>query len=111
MLLPQGIEQGQRPTLLDVPEGPAVARWRALQRGADLVNRTRMRFANDRAVGPHRGRPAPLGVRQPRAGANQPIFDQHTEGDPRLVALEASGFAVFTVMSFAAALYVLRREG
>jgi ABC-2 type transport system permease protein len=32
-------------------------------------------------------------------------------GQPRTVAMEAAGFAVFTVVSFVAALYVLRREG
>jgi hypothetical protein len=38
MLLPQGIERLERTALLDVPEGPAVARGRALERGADLVD-------------------------------------------------------------------------
>ena len=37
--------------LLDMPEGPAVARRRALQRGADLVDRAGVRVADDRAVG------------------------------------------------------------
>jgi ABC-2 type transport system permease protein len=32
-------------------------------------------------------------------------------GDPRLVALEAAGFVVFTVLSFAGALVVLQRQG
>jgi ABC-2 type transport system permease protein len=32
-------------------------------------------------------------------------------GDPRLMAIEAAAFAAFTVASFGAALYVLRREG
>jgi hypothetical protein len=32
-------------------------------------------------------------------------------GDPPTIALEAAGFAVFTVVSFVAALYMLRREG
>jgi ABC-2 type transport system permease protein len=32
-------------------------------------------------------------------------------GDPRRIALEAAGFIVFTLVSFAAALVVLRREG
>ncbi len=31
-------------------------------------------------------------------------------GDPRQVALESAGFVAFTVVSFAAALFVLRRE-
>ncbi|MGH9148283.1 MAG: ABC transporter permease, partial [Vicinamibacterales bacterium] len=31
-------------------------------------------------------------------------------GDPRQIALEAAGFVAFTVVSFAAALFVLRRE-
>jgi ABC-2 type transport system permease protein len=32
-------------------------------------------------------------------------------GDPRLIALEAAGFVVFTLASFAGALVVLRRQG
>jgi ABC-2 type transport system permease protein len=32
-------------------------------------------------------------------------------GDPRRVAMEAAGFLVFTLISFAGALYTLRREG
>jgi ABC-type multidrug transport system permease subunit len=32
-------------------------------------------------------------------------------GDPRTIAIEAAGFVVFTVVSFAGALYTLRREG
>ena len=32
-------------------------------------------------------------------------------GHPPTIALEAAGFVVFTVVSFVAALYVLRREG
>jgi len=32
-------------------------------------------------------------------------------GQPRTIALEAAGFAVFTLVSFVAALYVLRRDG
>ena len=32
-------------------------------------------------------------------------------GDPRSIALEAAGFMTFTLVSFAGALHVLRREG
>ena len=32
-------------------------------------------------------------------------------GDPRLIAVEAAGFIVFTLVSFVVALYVLRRDG
>jgi ABC-type multidrug transport system permease subunit len=32
-------------------------------------------------------------------------------GDPRRIALEAAGFAVFTCISFAGALVMLQREG
>jgi hypothetical protein len=31
-------------------------------------------------------------------------------GDPGLIAFEAAGFVVFTILSFAGALVVLRRE-
>jgi len=32
-------------------------------------------------------------------------------GNPRLIALEAAGFVAFTLLSFAGALVVLRRQG
>ena len=76
MLLPQGVERLQRAALLDVPEGPAVARRRALKRRADLVDRARLRAAGDRAVGADRRRPAALGVGQHRPRRDQPAFDQ-----------------------------------
>jgi hypothetical protein len=33
------------------------------------------------------------------------------QGDPARIALEAVGFVVFTIVSFAGALIVLRRQG
>ena len=59
MGLAQGVDQHERAVILDVPEGPAVARWRALEGGADLVNRALVAAAFDRAVGAHPRRPAP----------------------------------------------------
>src|SRR6185369_9213580 len=91
MLLPERIERLQCAALRDVPEGPAVARRRALQRGTDLVDRARMRVAGDRAVGADRCGPAAPGIGQPGAGRHEAAFDQHAEGDARLLAPVGDG--------------------
>src|SRR5689334_7235715 len=87
MLLPQGIERLQSAAALDVPEGPAVARRRTLERGADLVDRAGMAATRNRAVGAHRGSPATLGVGEVRPWRDHSAFHQEAEGDARLLPL------------------------
>jgi hypothetical protein len=52
-LCSQGVDQGQRASALDVPEGPAVARFETLGERADAVNRADSIAERDRAIGPH----------------------------------------------------------
>src|SRR3954454_11050178 len=88
MLLPQIVDRLQfTSALLDVPEGPAVARRSALERGADLVDRPGMRLARDGPVGAHACGPAALGVGKVHSGRDQPALDQKAKGDARLLAL------------------------
>src|SRR5207244_9973056 len=73
MLLPQGVERNEHAPALDMPEGPAVARGRLLQRGADLVDRAAVALAGYRAVGADRRRPAPLDRKSTRLNSTHQI--------------------------------------
>src|SRR5690606_9785476 len=85
-LLAQHVD-GDGPSLaLDVPVGPAVAGRRALQVGADLVDRPADVAGGDRAVGAHAHGVAPALVEQGLARRDQPALDQPAEGDARRVA-------------------------
>src|SRR5690606_12590374 len=70
--LPQRVDRLDLAFVLDVPEGPAVAARRALQRLADAVDRAGLAPADDRAVGAHGGGPAALLVEQLGAGGEEP---------------------------------------
>src|SRR5947209_5147654 len=86
MLLPQIVDRLQlTAALLDVPEGPAVARRSALERGADLVDRPGVSLAGNRAVGADARRPAAFRVHKVHTGRDQTALDQQTEGDTRLL--------------------------
>src|SRR5258708_20959243 len=79
---------GQRLALaLDMPEGPAVARWRALHLGADLVDGAARIRRDDGAVGAHLGGPAAAGGEQDLGGADEAALDERAEGNALLVAL------------------------
>src|SRR3546814_11129366 len=65
-----------------MPEGPAVARGRALQRRAELVDRAGLAaVAEERTVGADGGAPAVPGVGERRAGLPIGILDQYAERD------------------------------
>src|SRR3546814_12002931 len=65
-----------------MPEGPAVARGRALQRRAELVDRAGLAaVAEERTVGADGGAPAAPGVGERRAGLQIGILDQYAERD------------------------------
>src|SRR4029079_5903019 len=81
----------EEPALLYMPEGPAVARRRVLERRADLVDRPTMLPAAQRSVGPNAGSPPALGIEQGRPRRHEPAFDEQAEGDARLFALVGSG--------------------
>src|SRR6478735_4374386 len=85
MLLPIGVQRAQSAVLVNVPERPSVARRCSLERGADLVNRSAVRVANDRSIGADRSRPAPLVVRQIGSCWNEAAFDEGPERDARLL--------------------------
>src|SRR5260221_11475333 len=70
-----------------MPEGPAVARWRALHLGADLVDGAARIRRDDGAVGAHLGGPAPARVEQDLAGADEAALDERAEGNALLDAL------------------------
>src|SRR3954453_6288834 len=91
MLLPENIQRLNPSTRLDMPEGPAVARGRGLERGANLVDRPGVRLAGDRAVGTHFGSPAALRIRQTASGRDKPDLHQHAERNARLLALVGYG--------------------
>src|SRR5690606_14892360 len=74
-----------------VPEGPAIARGRALHLCPDAVDRARMAVADDGAVGAHGGAIAPLAVIELGARRDQTLLDQRAEGDARFGALGACG--------------------
>src|SRR5512139_3338640 len=87
MFLPQHVDQLEAAFVLDMPEGPAIARRRTLKRRADLVDRTRMSVAGNRTIGVDRREPAALRVSQDRTWRNHPAFDQQAECDSWLAAL------------------------
>src|SRR5689334_17784241 len=70
---------------LDVPEHPAVAARRVLQRLADAVDRARLSPAGDRAVGAHGRLPAPLLVEDLGARLEQAGLDQLAERNARCI--------------------------
>src|SRR6478609_5977512 len=75
-----------------MPEGPAVAGRRALQSGANLVNRTAVALALDRPIGADAGGPAAFAVRERCAGRHHAAFDEQAEGDAWLATLVGDGF-------------------
>src|SRR3546814_5129323 len=65
-----------------MPEGPAVARGRSVQRRAELVVRAVLAaVAEERTVGADGGAPAAPGVGERRAGLQIGILDQYAERD------------------------------
>src|SRR3954463_749624 len=87
MLLPQGVDWLQLAALLDMPKGPSVTRRGTLKRGADLVDRTRLAAADDRAVGAHAGGPSPLAINQTRPGGDHAALHECAKRNSRLLAL------------------------
>src|SRR3954451_5054092 len=87
MCLSERVKRLQRTAILDVPEGPAIARRRVLERGSDLVDRAAVRAARKRAVRAYAGDPAALRIKELRPGRHEATFYQQTEGDTRLLAL------------------------
>src|SRR5215467_6619148 len=64
----QLVDQPEALLGLDMPEGPAVAGFRALRDRADAVDRADLVAEHDGAVGPHQRAVALLGIDQFRAG-------------------------------------------
>src|SRR4029077_2167085 len=82
----QRVDQGQRALLLDVPEGPAVARLEALRQRADAVDRADRLAERDRAVGAYQRLHAALGVGELVARRDHAALEQRRERDARRLA-------------------------
>src|SRR3546814_6687050 len=78
-LLAQHVNGDQLALDVEVPEGPAVAGRRALQMGADLVDRAFEIRGDERAIGAHLGAPALVGAVQHGARLQQAVLDETAE--------------------------------
>ena len=80
------IDQLEAALGLDMPEGPAVAGFRALRDRADAMDLADLVAEHDGAVGAHQGAMALLGVDQLGAGCDHAALDQFGEGDAGRIA-------------------------
>ena len=90
-LLAQNVDWNKSAVALELPIGPAVAGWRAFQRGPNLVDRPAMLGTDQRAIDTQLGR-LPARVNQHFAGAQQAAFNQRAKGHARLGAFRNGGF-------------------
>src|SRR5205823_9812840 len=86
-LLAQEVDRHALTLDLDMPEDPAVAGRRALDLGADMVDRAAGFRRDDGAVGAHPGGKAPTLVEQYSARADEAALDQRAERNALLAAL------------------------
>ncbi|MPL60869.1 hypothetical protein SDC9_06431 [bioreactor metagenome] len=80
-----------------MPVGPAVARGRALEMGADLMDRALHVIADERAIGADLGLEAVADGIEFLARAQHAAFDQLAEGHARLGAFRGGGLERFLV--------------
>src|SRR5271155_1386948 len=83
---PQLVDQLETLFGLDMPEGPAVAGFRALRDRAHAVDRADLVAEHDGAVGAHQRAMTLLGVDQFCARHDHAALDQLGECDPRRIA-------------------------
>src|SRR5579862_3031466 len=69
-----------------MPEGPAVARRRALQLGRHGMDRALMLGRNETAIGAHLGAPAPRPIDQDLARPQEAALDEAAERDASRLA-------------------------
>ena len=86
-LLAKQIDRDESLALAHMPEHPAIAGFRSLHMGADLVDRARGVAAGDRAIGAHSCRDAIGGVVERVAGFDKAALDKRAERNARLGAL------------------------
>src|SRR3546814_10452168 len=95
---------------VEMPEGPAVARRRALQVGADLVDRALEVGGDEGAVGAHLGAPALVGPVQHGARLQQAVLDEPAEGDARLRRSEEHTSELQSLMRISYAVFCLKKK-